>query len=54
MPVSAVSEEERLSSEEVAERQKPDLLGPTGYGKELEFNPVHWESIRGNRTGLHF
>lgn len=39
MPIWVVSEEE-IPSEEVAERQKPDLLGPSGYGKELELNPV--------------
>lgn len=40
MPVWVVSEEERRPAEEVAERQNPDLLGPSGYGKELELNPV--------------
>ena len=39
MPIWLMREEERIKSEDEGKRQKADLLGPSGYGKELELNP---------------
>lgn len=44
MPIWLVSEEERTPSEDVGERQKLDLLGSPGNGKEF---------IKSSVMGIH-
>lgn len=46
MPIWLMREEERIKSEDVGKRRKADLLGLSGYGKELELNPDWQGSTR--------
>ena len=47
-------EEERIKSEDVGKRRKADLLGLSGYGKELELNPDWQGSTRERQEWFTF